>query len=119
MEEIDNDEVNRQLTGFVFSCDLEELFLCLIAELALPETETVLRYGSAPLVQKHMTSKEFLRIYLWHHRNSSRNTSIRLNNLGGSFSRHKPTVQDSGAHCLKGHDVFAEHSSPDTRVVPE
>ena len=50
MEEVDHDEIDRQLTSFVFSCNVKQFFLCLIAKLALPEAETVLRYELASLL---------------------------------------------------------------------
>jgi hypothetical protein len=41
MEKVDYDEIDGEVPLSIFSCDLEELFLGLVTEFALPETETV------------------------------------------------------------------------------
>ena len=97
MEKVADNDVNREIAALVFARHFQELFLVPVAQLALPETEAVLRHhgreaGGAGIVQ----------------------ADIRRLIPGGH-----PVVQLLGGIRMPDRAVIAEGNGADRRIVPE
>ena len=97
MEEIHHNDGDREISFFILPGNFQELFLCLVTQLALPEAHRVIR----------------------HHRNRPRNRSIRLLNLGRSVSCRDPVIQLLRRFRFPRRDIPAEIHAPDRRIVPQ
>ena len=97
VEEIDHDHIDRNTTTMIFSCHLKQLLLGLIAQLALPESKSVLR----------------------HHRHLTGRIRISLFDLCRCIACGDPVVQFLRGLYLPGRDVLIEADSSDRRIVPE
>src|SRR5690606_13034366 len=54
-----------------------------------------------------------------YHRDSTSNTSVRLDNLGGCVAQNNPIIQHIGGVGFKGGCQAAENGAPDGGVVPQ
>ena len=97
VEEVDDDYVNGKLALFVFPGDLQHLLLIPVAQLALPESQSV--FG--------------------HHGHRAGRFGIGLFDLGGGIPGGHPVVQLLGAVGDPLGAVAAEGGAADGRIVPQ
>ena len=97
MEEIDDDQVQRQAPALVFPRHGEKLLLGLVTELALPEAQAV--FG--------------------HHGYGAGDRGVGGFDLPGCVPGHKPVIQPLGGIGLEAHHVFAQHGPAHGGVVPQ
>ena len=97
VEEVHDDDIQRDLSAFVFSCHFQKLFLGLITQLALPEAKAVFR----------------------HHRHFSGCVRIGFLDLGRGISRSDPIVKLLGGSDRPGGDILVEVDAADAGVVPQ
>ena len=97
VKEIHHNHIDGQTPALVFPCNGEQLLLGLIAQLALPEAQAVLR----------------------HHWNRAGDRPIGFQNLRRCIASHNPIVQRLGGIGLQTHDVFAEHRPAHAGIVPQ
>ena len=97
VEEVRDDHVQRQAAALVLAGHLEQLLLVPVAQLALPETEAVLR----------------------HHRGVAGRVRVRRRDLGGGVARGHPVVELFRGLGEPLGAVHGEGGAPDRGVVPE
>ena len=97
VEEVDDDDVHGDVAAVIFARDGKQLFLRLIAQLALPEAEAV--FG--------------------HHRGLAHDFHVRSQDVGRGVARRDPIVDLLGGAGGEFGVVGAERRPAHRRVVPE
>lgn len=96
MEEVNDNNIQRQLPLMVLSSNLEQLVLSLIPQLALPKTKAI----------------------LGHLRRSASDGGVCLENLCWGVIHYDPVVQSAGDESFVCGKILAKDSPPDCRVIP-
>ena len=97
VEEIHDDDRDGQSALLILPCDLQKLFLRLVAQLALPEAHRVVR----------------------HHRHGAGDGRVCLLDHGGRIPRGDPVVHLLRRLRLPCRDVLPEVYAPHRRVIPQ
>ena len=97
VKKVNNDHIKRKAAALIFTCNLEQFFLCLIAKLTLPEPHAIFR----------------------HHGNCSSNFRVIFLNFSRCIPHCDPIVQRLCAKGFKTYNIFAQNSPSDSRVIPQ
>ena len=97
VEEIYHYDVYRKISAFILPCNPQDLILRFVAELALPESESILR----------------------HHGNLPRYIRIMMLNFRRCVRRGDPVIQLFGGFRVPFRQILSKRHRPDGWVIPE